>query len=123
MSCSGTLCGSLCLFAFAIVVYGAGGGDLGIDCNAGYNDTCETVFRARATVFAVLSFLILVTAWEVKHFSRSLFDLDSQKFKGLFGVFQAVWYNRFLFWAVIAGFFITFPVVSPSKNFARIPVC
>lgn len=107
----GTLCGSLCLAAFAIVVYGAGGGDLGTDCNSGFNDTCETVFRARATVFSVLSFLILVTAWEVKHFSRSLFNLDPEKFEGPLGVFKAIWYNRFLFWAVIAGFFITFPVV------------
>ncbi len=107
----GTLMGSLCLAAFAIVVYGANGGYLGDDCNSGYNGTCDVVFRARATTFAVLSFLILVTAWEVKHFTRSLFKLDSERFKGPFSVFQAVWYNKFLFWAVIAGFVITFPVV------------
>ncbi|OBT68554.1 potassium/sodium efflux P-type ATPase, fungal-type [Pseudogymnoascus sp. 23342-1-I1] len=108
----GTLMGSLCLAAFVIVVYGAGAGDLGHDCNEGYNASCDVVFRARATVFAVLSFLILVTAWEVKHFSRSLFALDPAKFRGpLGGVAKALWYNRFLFWAVAAGFAITFPVV------------
>ena len=107
----GTLMGSLCLAAFVIVVYGAGAGDLGDQCNEGYNPTCDVVFRARATVFAVLSFLILVTAWEVKHFSRSLFSLDPSRFSGRMGVFRALWYNRFLFWAVAAGFVITFPVV------------
>jgi potassium/sodium efflux P-type ATPase len=107
----GTLMGALCLASFAIVVYGAGGGYLGDGCNQGYNDTCDVVFRARATVFAVLSFLILVTAWEVKHFSRSLFNLDPTRYSGALSVFKAVWYNRFLFWAVVAGFVITFPVV------------
>lgn len=107
----GSLMGSLCLAAFVIVVYGAGAGDLGVSCNEGYNPTCDVVFRARATVFAVLSFLILVTAWEVKHFSRSLFALDPAKFPGPLGVAKALWYNRFLFWAVVAGFAITFPVV------------
>ncbi|KFY17039.1 hypothetical protein V492_00899 [Pseudogymnoascus sp. VKM F-4246] len=107
----GTLMGTLCLAAFVIVVYGAGAGELGTACNEGYNDSCDVVFRARATVFAVLSFLILVTAWEVKHFSRSLFALDPAKFSGPLGVAKALWYNRFLFWAVAAGFAITFPVV------------
>ncbi|RDL38224.1 Uncharacterized protein BP5553_02564 [Venustampulla echinocandica] len=107
----GSLMGSLCLASFAVVVYGANGGDLGDDCNEEYNDTCDVVFRARATVFAVLSFLILVTAWEVKHFSRSLFNLDPTRYRGKFAVFQAIWYNRFLFWAVVAGFVITFPVI------------
>lgn len=107
----GTLMGSLCLASFAIVVYGAGHGDLGEGCNQEYNATCDVVFRARATTFAVLSFLILVTAWEVKHFARSLFNLDSTRFRGPLAVFKAIWYNRFLFWAVMAGFLITFPVV------------
>ncbi|OBT59579.1 potassium/sodium efflux P-type ATPase, fungal-type [Pseudogymnoascus sp. 24MN13] len=116
----GTLMGSLCLAAFAIVAFGAGGGDLGDGCNDGYNSSCDVVFRARATVFAVLSFLILVTAWEVKHFSRSLFALDPAKFRGpLGGIGEALWYNRFLFWAVAAGFLITFPVVYiPTVNTA-----
>src|SRR5690606_543393 len=66
---------------------------------------------ARATVFATLSFLLLVTAWEVKHASRSLFNLNPTRHSGVFAVFHAVWYNRFLFWAVAAGFVITFPVI------------
>jgi Na+-exporting ATPase len=75
------------------------------------------VFRARATTYATISFLLLVTAWEVKHFSRSLFNLDPARHSGSFSVFPVLWQNRFLFWAVIAGFVIVFPVVYlPAVN-------
>jgi len=107
----GVTMGVLCLAAFIIVVYGVGGGNLGSQCNERFWEPCHTVYRGRATVFAVLSILLLLTAWEVKHFSRSLFNLDPTKHKGPFAVFHAVWYNRFLFWAVVAGFVITFPVI------------
>ena len=107
----GVVMGTLCLSAFMIVVYSGGSGALGSLCNERFWEPCHTVYRARATVFAVLSFLLLLTAWEVKHFSRSLFNLDPSKYKGPFAVFHAVWYNRFLFWAVVAGFVITFPVI------------
>ena len=107
----GTVAGILCLVSFIIVVFGAGNGNLGVDCNEEWNSSCDVVFRARSTVFAVLSFILLVTAWEVKHFSRSLFNLDPARFPGKGAVFKALTYNRFLLWAVVAGFVITFPVV------------
>ncbi|PBP16115.1 calcium-transporting ATPase 3 [Diplocarpon rosae] len=107
----GSWAGILCLVSFIVVVYGPGNGNLGADCNEGWNDTCDVVFRGRATVFAVLSFVLLVTAWEVKHFSRSLFNLDPRRFRGPFSVVKALIYNRFLLWAVVAGFVITFPVI------------
>ena len=107
----GTFMGSICLLVFVAVVYGAGGGDLGNGCNQDYNSTCDVVFRARATTFASLSFLLLVTAWEVKHFSRSLFNLDPIQYPGKLSVFPALWQNRFLFWAVIAGLTIAFPLI------------
>jgi magnesium-transporting ATPase (P-type) len=107
----GTWAGILCLVSFISVVYGGGNGNLGQDCNEDWNSSCDTVFRARATVFAVLSFILLVTAWEVKHFTRSLFNLDPARFKGKVAVFKALAYNRVLLWAVVAGFVITFPVI------------
>lgn len=109
----GFFMGSLCLMSFALVAYaGPGGGDLGSECNEGYNDTCDVVFRARATTYATITLLLLVTAWEVKHFSRSLFNLypDSTTPRGI-SVFPTVWRNRFLFWAVTAGFSIMFAIV------------
>ncbi|KAF1813912.1 sodium transport ATPase [Eremomyces bilateralis CBS 781.70] len=107
----GVFLGSLCLVSFASVSYGAGGGNLGHDCNEGYNDSCDVVYRARATTYATLTFLLLVTAWEVKHFSRSLFNMDPSRHTGLFSVFSTLWRNRFLFWSVMAGFVICFPIV------------
>ncbi|KAL2868140.1 putative potassium/sodium P-type ATPase [Aspergillus lucknowensis] len=109
----GTFMGSLCLVAFVSVVYGAGSGtaSMGRECNDGWNSTCGTVFEARATTYATLTFLLLVTAWEVKHFSRSLFNLDPDRNPSKISVFHSIWRNQFLFWAVIAGFVIAFPVI------------
>lgn len=123
----GTFMGSLCLVSFVCVIYGAGSGesDLGDDCNEGWNDSCHAVFRARATTYATLTFLLLVTAWEVKHFARSLFNLDPAAQEAGNGngdnkfsiIFRPLWRNRFLFWAIIAGFVVTFPVIYlPAVN-------
>ncbi|KAI8933040.1 hypothetical protein NX059_009689 [Plenodomus lindquistii] len=113
----GFFMGALCLFSFAIVAYvGPGGGDLGSGCNEGWNETCDVVFRARATTYATITLLLLVTAWEVKHFARSLFNMypntptSSATPRGL-SIFPTLWRNRFLFFAVIAGLVIMFPIV------------
>ncbi|KAJ3485057.1 hypothetical protein NLG97_g6902 [Lecanicillium saksenae] len=109
----GTFMGSLCLAAFMLVAYassGSGYHNLPIGCNEEGAHGCDLVFRARATTFATLSFLLLVTAWEVKHFHRSLFAMD-ERFTGPFAVFKTVYHNRFLFWSVVAGFAVTFPVI------------
>lgn len=109
----GTFMGSLCLVSFVCVIYAAGTGtaSLGDGCNQGYNPSCDEVFRARATTYATLTFLLLVTAWEVKHFSRSLFNMDPIRYPKATSVLPTVWNNRFLFWAVMAGFVIAFPVI------------
>lgn len=108
----GTLMGALCLAAFSSVAYGLPGANgLGHGCNDSYNETCGVVFRARATTYATLTFLLLVTAWEVKHFTRSLFNMNPELWHGPTAVFRTVMRNRFLFWAVAAGFLFTFPVI------------
>lgn len=107
----GFFMGSLCLAAFASVVYGPGGGNLGADCNKDYSSMCDVAYRARATTFATLSFLLLVTSWEVKHFQRSLFNMHPEEYTGVTSIFKTLWRNRFLFWAVVGGFVMTFPVV------------
>ncbi|KAI4865718.1 potassium/sodium eff [Hypoxylon rubiginosum] len=116
----GFFMGSLCIASFTSVVYtnmsniyglSPSKNILGHGCNAEYNSTCDTVYRARATTYATLSFLLLVTAWEVKHFTRSLFNMYPEMYSGPFSVFKTVWRNKFLFGAVLAGFFITFPVI------------
>ena len=109
----GTAMGGLCLAAFASVAYGVSGPDgLGHGCNEEWAPSCEVSFRARATTFATLTFLLLVTAWEAKHFTRSLFAMHPERpGSQTFSIFRTVWQNRFLFGAVSAGFVIAFPVV------------
>lgn len=109
----GVLKGVLSLGAFMIVAYGASGEGfhrLAAGCNEDAAAGCDLVFRARAATFATLTFLLLVTGWEVKHFRKSLFAMD-ERWTGPASVFRTVYHNRFLFWSVVVGFLVTFPVV------------
>jgi Na+-exporting ATPase len=107
----GTCMGSLCLISFVIVVYGAGNGDLGDDCNHSYNPTCDLPFRARATAYSILTVLLSIMAWEAKHLTRSLFNMYPEEDPGTFSIINTLLKNRFLFWAVIAGVCTPFPIV------------
>lgn len=106
----GVLMGTCTLMTFVIVVYGANNGQLGFDCNREYSDSCIPVFRARAAVFAELTWLILLSAWEFKNIRRSLFRLNPDD-KRKFPLFGDLYENRFLFWAVTLGGISVFPVV------------
>jgi Na+-exporting ATPase len=103
--------GTLCLMSFVIVVFGFGDGNLGADCNEGYSPQCNLVFRARATTFSLLTWTILLFAWECKHFERSLFRLIPKQKPSPFNFIRAVYNNKFLFWAVVLAFVSVFPVV------------
>lgn len=112
----GTIMGALTLCTFVIIIYGAGDGrsDLGIDCNRTDSEACDVVFRARASVFAELTWLILISAWEFKDLRNSMFNLDpvrQAKEPSKFPFFRDVWENQFLFWAVIIGGVSVFPAV------------
>lgn len=106
----GLLMGVLTLCTFIIVVYGTGDGLLGTDCNKKYSDSCDVVFRARAAVFAELTWLILISAWEIKGIRRSMFRLDPRS-ESAFPFFKDVWENQFLFWAVTLGSVVVFPCI------------
>lgn len=119
----GVSIGALCLAAFSIVVYGVNGGDLGQHCNEEFTASCEAVFRARSTVFGVLTFALLILAWEVIDFRKSLFNLRlpgrdySTTSRKVFSVGPTLYHNRFLFWSCIAGFAIIFPLIYiPTLN-------
>lgn len=103
--------GALCLVAFVIVVFGVGNGNLGSDCNEVYSDSCDAVFRARATVFALLTWTLLLFAWECKHFERSLFRLVPSEPFSPKHLSHNVYDNRFLFWAIVIAFLSVFPVI------------
>jgi magnesium-transporting ATPase (P-type) len=95
---------------FVIVVYGMYGGQLGHDCNRAYSESCNPVFRARAAVFAELTWLILLSAWEFKDIRRSLFRLNPDD-ESRFPLFKDLYNNKFLFWAVAIGLVSVFPTV------------
>jgi len=67
---------ALCLGSFALVMFGFGDGDLGYNCNETYNPTCETVFRARATTFACLTWFSVFLAWQMLDMRRSFFRMQ-----------------------------------------------
>ncbi|RAL64013.1 hypothetical protein DID88_003201 [Monilinia fructigena] len=106
----GILMGTCTLLTFVIIIYGVNNGNLGHDCNRSYGDTCGPVFRARAAVFAELTWLILISAWEFKSIRRSMFRLDAAS-QSSFPFFKDVYENRFLFWAVVIGALSVFPAV------------
>jgi magnesium-transporting ATPase (P-type) len=106
----GMIMGILTLVTFVIVIYGVGDGNLGHDCNRTYSADCDLVFRARAVVFAELTWLIMVSAWEIKSIRRSLFRLDPRS-TSRFPLFKDLYDNKFLFYAVVIGALIVFPCV------------
>lgn len=113
---------ALCLGSFALVVYGFGDGDLGTNCNDSYDNdagepVCDTVFRARATTFACLTWFALFLAWEMVDLRRSFFNLRPGKRSILTGWIRDVWQNQFLFWAIFVGFVTIFPTMYiPTLN-------
>jgi magnesium-transporting ATPase (P-type) len=67
---------ALCLGAFTLVLFGFGDGELGENCNDSYSAACDTVFRARATTFACLTWFALFLAWELVDMRRSFFRMQ-----------------------------------------------
>jgi Na+-exporting ATPase len=102
---------ALCLSAFVLVVYGPGDDGFGTGCNDAYSDQCDTIFRARATAFACLTWFSLFLAWEMMHLRRSFFHMKPASQNYLTQWMRDVWANKFLFWAVMAGFVTIFPII------------
>jgi len=100
---------ALCLAAFVIVLYGFGNGIEGNTCNDSYSDgACATVFRARATCFACLTWFSLFLAWEMVDLRRSFFRMRPESDKYFTQWMHDVWGNKFLFWSVVGGFVTIF---------------
>ncbi|KAI4768824.1 Na(+)/Li(+)-exporting P-type ATPase [Aureobasidium sp. EXF-3400] len=102
----GTFMGVLCLASHVIVAFGVGNGDLGYDCNESYNPSCDLPYRARGTAYSVLTVLLSVMAWEAKHLTLGLFNMD--KATSFIGNLMK---NRFLFYSVCAGLLTPIPII------------
>ncbi|TFK43621.1 sodium transport ATPase [Crucibulum laeve] len=108
----GIVMGATCLLNFVIVAYGYGDGNLARACNHDSSEACNTVFRARSTVFATLIFQILLYAFELKSFDRSLFSLTPGC-----AFYKDLWDNQTLFWSVILGMIsVVLPIYIPGFN-------
>ncbi|KAI0312394.1 hypothetical protein OF83DRAFT_660871 [Amylostereum chailletii] len=94
----GVAMGATTLLNFVIVVWGGEHGQLGVDCNEDGGIRCSAVFRARSTVFATLTFEMLLYAWELKSLDRSLFSIRPDR-----PSYVDIWENQVLFWAVTLG--------------------
>ena len=103
---------ALCLASFVLVLYGFGNGqaDIGQSCNE-EREGCEVVFRARATTFACLTWFALFLAWEMVNMRRSFFRMQPGSKRYLTQWMHDVWRNKFLFWAIMAGFITMFPLI------------
>ncbi|RYP06729.1 hypothetical protein DL764_002981 [Monosporascus ibericus] len=102
---------ALCLASFCLVLYGFGDGNLGENCNESLGDRCGTVFRARATTFACLTWFALFLAWEMVDRRRSFFRMQPGSKKYFTQWMHDVWRNKFLFWSIVMGFLTMFPVL------------
>ncbi|KAJ5376572.1 hypothetical protein N7509_013458 [Penicillium cosmopolitanum] len=107
---------ALCLSAFALVMFRWGDGDLAMGCNTQYNDastdyTCDTVFRARATTFTCMTWFALFLAWEMMNLRRSFFRMKPESKRYFTQWMYDIWSNRFLFWGIMAGFVLAFPIL------------
>ncbi|WFD01556.1 P-type Na(+) transporter [Malassezia obtusa] len=101
---------ALCLATFSLVMFRWGDGDLGLDCNNKYNDSCDLVFRARGATFAVITWFSLFLAWEVVNTRRSFFRMHNDR--SIFTQwFHDTWRNKFLFACVVLGFASVFPIL------------
>ncbi|KAF9428111.1 Na+ ATPase [Entomortierella beljakovae] len=98
----GLAMGGLSFASFVIVVFGINDGDLGHDCNEHYNDSCETVFKARATAYACLTFLILVHAVNCRSLRSRGWTLKN---------LSTLKYNKMLWISIVVGLLLVFPVI------------
>ncbi|KAJ5519294.1 ATPase P-type K/Mg/Cd/Cu/Zn/Na/Ca/Na/H-transporter [Penicillium expansum] len=107
---------ALCLSAFSLVMFQWGNGDLAQGCNTHYNDPskpfdCDTVFRARATTFTCMTWFALFLAWEMMHLRRSFFQMQPNSKKVFTQWMHDIWRNKFLFFGIMTGFVLAFPVI------------
>ncbi|GJN93612.1 hypothetical protein Rhopal_006669-T1 [Rhodotorula paludigena] len=100
---------------FVIIVFGFGDGNLGTDSNNNINGDpgSRLVFRARSATFSTMVFVLLFLAFEVMDLRRSFFRMQRAGHENYPYTQWAhdVWGNKFLFFSVIGGFLITFPLI------------
>ncbi|KAI8598819.1 hypothetical protein EDD21DRAFT_381478 [Dissophora ornata] len=98
----GLAMGALSFASFTIVVFGFNDGNLGSECNARWSPDCEGVFRARATSYCCMTFLILAHAINCRSLRDSGWTLKNLK---------TLKHNKMLWMSIVIGALLVFPVV------------
>lgn len=96
---------------FTVVIYGFNDGNLGIGCNNDFSETCQPVFRARATPYTTTTWVFLLFAWQLIDTRRSFFDFE-QSVKHWA---QRLWGDKFLFFSVTIVFVMAIPTLYIPK--------
>ncbi|KAM0501921.1 hypothetical protein ACHAP8_004217 [Fusarium lateritium] len=94
-----------------VVLYGFNSQGLGHDCNSTYSKSCETVFSARSTAFATMTWDFLLFAWQLVDFRRSFFAEIFEKGGSFKAWGKRLWKNPFLFWSVTLSFVLIPPTL------------
>ncbi|KAF9411105.1 Na+ ATPase, partial [Entomortierella beljakovae] len=98
----GLVMGGLSFATYCIVLFGYNDGDLGHECNQKYNDSCEGVFKARATAYASLAFLLLAHAINCRSLRSQSWSLKN---------LRTLKHNKMLWMSVVIGAIIVFPCI------------
>ncbi|KAF9575247.1 Na+ ATPase [Mortierella alpina] len=98
----GVVMGGLSFGAFCIVLFSFNHGNLGSECNAHTSPDCAGVFRARATAYACLTFLILAHAINCRALRAS-----GWRPKNL----RTLKHNKMLWMSILVGSILVFPII------------
>ncbi|KAK3833365.1 MAG: potassium/sodium efflux P-type ATPase [Linnemannia elongata] len=98
----GLAMGILSFVNFVIVVVAMNNNNFGSECNAHYSPACEGVFKARATAYATLTFLILAHAVNCRSLRERGWTYTN---------LSTLKHNKMLWVSIIVGSILVFPVV------------
>ncbi|KAG0336972.1 Na+ ATPase, partial [Podila minutissima] len=99
----GLAMGILTFASFCIVLFGFQDGPLvGTNCNSTWSEGCTGVFKARATGYACMTFLILVHAINCRALRESGWTIENLK---------TMKDNRMLWLSIVVGMVLVFPVL------------
>ncbi|KAF9358857.1 Na+ ATPase [Mortierella sp. AD094] len=98
----GLAMGALSFASFTIVIFGFNDGNLGSLCNSQWSPECEGVYRARATSYCCMTFLILSHAVNCRALRDSGWTIKNLK---------TLKHNKMLWMSIVIGALLVFPVV------------
>ncbi|ORY98377.1 hypothetical protein BCR41DRAFT_364239 [Lobosporangium transversale] len=98
----GLVMGALSFASFSIVVFGFNNGERGTGCNSRWSDSCEGVFRARATSYACMTLLILAHAVNCRALRETGWSIKN---------LMTLKHNKMLWLSIVIGALLVFPVL------------